>query len=119
MKCLSCGLEAGFRRLVVHTDSLEKHGSLCSSCESKLERLGVTDDADDPASGERCGQCRDPGVFALPEMRLSVDEETDSDEILYEYEIDAGTPRLCTDHLESLLQEPRQVDPLNMLEDRI
>ncbi|WP_157526185.1 hypothetical protein [Halorientalis sp. IM1011] len=103
----------------MHTDSLEKHGSLCSSCESKLQRLGVTDDADDPEHGDQCVQCRRTGVFALPEMQLSVDEETDGDEILYEYEIVEGTPRLCTDHLESLLQEPRQVDPLNMLDDRI
>jgi hypothetical protein len=114
MKCLSCRLEAGFARLVVRLEDDEKVGSLCSSCESKLDRL-VETTTDAEAAGDTCDRCSDVGGFALPEMRLSVADGR-SDEFSYEYDLDESTPLLCADHLEGLLREERQVDPHDMLE---
>lgn len=118
MKCLSCGLEAGFTRLIVHVETGDKQGSLCSSCESKLSRVTLQEYSADPDGDHRCLECAEDGVFALPEMHLALDEDNE-ERFSYEYEIESDTPHLCTSHLEALLQQPRSVDPLNMLEDKI
>ena len=116
MKCLSCGLEAGFSRLIVNVNTDSKEGSLCSSCESKLDRVPPDESSDD---APRCLECGESGVFALPEMQLSIVDDDHGDKFTYEYDLDADTPHLCPAHLETLLQEPRGVDPLDMLDDRI
>lgn len=118
MNCLSCGSGAGFQRLIVRTDSLEREGNVCSSCEWKLNQLFLNDH-DDEDQGETCLKCSKTGTFALPEMELSVDVEVNGNKIIYDYEIDETTPRLCSDHLEFFLTSPRQADPLNMLDDPI
>ncbi|WP_250137876.1 hypothetical protein [Halorientalis salina] len=76
-------------------------------------------DAGDDETNHRCLECGKAGVFAVPEMQLSIVDDEHGDKINYEYEIEDTTPQLCTAHLESLLQAPRGVDPLNMLEDKI
>jgi len=118
MNCLSCGLEAGFTRLIVNVDTAEKEGSLCSNCESKLSRLTLGEYSAESDGSHSCLECDADATFALPEMHLALDED-DGEQFSYEYEIETDTPHLCTTHLEALLQRPRQVDPLNMLEDRI
>lgn len=117
MKCLSCGLEAGFSRLLVELDSEEAVGSLCSNCESKLSRFGDRTSGDTRPDG--CTDCGRGASFALPEMRLSVDSDSDGQQFAYEYELTADTPRLCTLHFEQLLQQPRRADPFGMLEGEI
>jgi len=119
MKCLSCGLEAGFTRLIVNVETEEKEGSLCASCESKLERLLETAPTQETGTDQHCLECETLGRWALPEMHLSVDDDDRGDQFSYNFEIDAETPHLCTNHLEALLQESRQVDPYDMLEDKI
>ena len=118
MKCLSCGLEAGFTRLVVNVETAEKEGSLCSNCESKLSRISRREHSADPDDTHACLECDANATFALPEMNLALDED-DGEQFSYEFEIETDTPHLCTSHLEALLQQPRQVDPLNMLEEEI
>lgn len=127
MRCLSCGSGAGFRRLIVLTDSLEREGGLCSSCEWKLEQLFLNEHVDDESEQHgddqdhvtECIRCGKTGRFALPEMEVSVDVDVNANKILYDFEVDDDTPRLCTDHLEFFLESPRKADPLNMLDERL
>lgn len=118
MKCLSCGSSAAFARFIIDTEADTKEGRLCSSCEYELlePRLRKAD-TDDHAS--ECLECNGDGVYAVPEIDLAVDDELQTPGVLYEYELTASTPRFCKSHLEALLQEPRRIDPLNMLEERI
>ena len=99
MKCLGCGLDAGFNRVVIDIAGDDLVGGLCGECEL-LEFGRAVPDEDTGYSS--CASCPHEGEYALPRIELLVESEETGAVRDIEYQLTRSTTVICEERLDGL-----------------
>ncbi|WP_101296347.1 hypothetical protein [Halegenticoccus soli] len=97
MLCISCGLEAGYNRVVVELTSGVELGGFCRSCE--IAEFGRSLERGHWSLNEGCALCGRDGHFALPRWEATATYRGDDVVGSVEYHITDRTLTLCDEHL--------------------
>lgn len=102
MECLSCGLRAGYNRVVVERPSGTELGGLCIACEEDrfgdCLRRGLWTETDG------CALCTRDVYVAMPSWYPETERSPDGLLVRNDYEVTDGTVGLCDEHLQSLIE---------------
>ena len=108
MKCVSCGLGAGYNRAVVDLVHGTELGGFCFRCEDA--EFGRSLSRGDWSSVEGCLFCERDGFYALPEWKPFCETEGDRTVCKVDYRVDESTLRLCDEHFVCVNDGPTQRD---------
>lgn len=96
MECLSCGLRAGYNRVLVELRNGAELGGLCVGCEE--ERFGDCLRAGLWSETEGCALCARDAYVAMPEWYAETEPSSDGVVVRNDYEVTDGTIGLCDEH---------------------
>lgn len=97
MECLSCGLGAGYNRVLVELGSETEFGGPCVGCEER--RFGDCLRTGLWAETDRCALCARDAYVAMPEWYSETERSSEGVVVRNDYEVTAGTVGLCDEHL--------------------
>jgi hypothetical protein len=109
MECISCGLRAGYNRVIIEEVQDTEVGGFCRNCE--LEAFGETL-SKCSNKDQTCLLCNRDGWYALSSWEPY--EKTSEYHITTEvdFSVTERTPRLCDEHFHELcLQKTQTSDP--------
>jgi len=112
MDCITCGLEAGYNRVIVDTMEEAEIGGFCLRCEkaefgNSLDRGYWTRDG-------KCALCERDGFYAMPKWEAGAEADEDAVVCTVDYDVTDDTVRLCDEHYYAILNyepDPRSLDP--------
>lgn len=99
MECISCGLPAGYNRLVIDLVTEERYGGFCRNCE--FEVFGHTLSKFVSSDGT-CVLCNRDGLYAIPAWEpyeTTINHQTTCG---VEYTVRDRTPSLCDEHFDDI-----------------
>jgi len=105
MDCLSCGLPAGYNRVLVERPSGAELGGLCVECEER--RFGDCLKQGFWTETDGCALCARDAYVVMPEWHPVTEHSPDGVVVRNEYEVTEGTVGLCDEHLDSLTDPDR------------
>lgn len=100
MKCVVCGLDAGYNRVVVDLVSGIEVGGLCVACERA--EFGRLIDRGALRSEAGCAICDRDGFFAVATWEANTRREEEAIRCSVGYSLDEPDLRLCDEHLREI-----------------
>lgn len=104
MKCVTCGLDAGYNRAVVDTIQGRELGGFCLRCEEA--EFGRSLDRGDWLSIDGCLLCDRDGFYAIPEWKPFCEERNGKTVCKVDYDVDDATLCLCDEHFDEINNLP-------------
>lgn len=103
MKCVSCGLRAGYNRVVVDLVSGRELEGFCRNCE--FDEFGQILSKSNHRA-DSCILCRRDGHYGLVVWRPYREESGHRIICDVEYSVGDRTPRLCDEHFHETCRDP-------------
>lgn len=100
MDCVTCGLEAGYNRIVVDMPADAEVGGFCLRCEKS--EFGNSLDRGYWTRGGTCALCDRDGYYALAKWEAMTEAEADHIVCTVDYHVTDETVLLCDEHFHAI-----------------